>query len=87
MLRTSTRRMACAANASPCVRPGNAAPRSFCSRSHASFTSAVGCSVWFDRSRPRYRPATRRISRGGVPFKPFYETYGRHSVYLHVTFK
>ena len=21
------------------------------------------------------------------PFKPFYETYGRHSVYVHVTFK
>lgn len=32
-------------------------------------------------------PATLRFSVDGVPFKPFYETYGRHSVYLHVTFK
>ena len=32
-------------------------------------------------------PATLRFSIAGVPFKPFYETYGRHSVYLHVTFK
>lgn len=32
-------------------------------------------------------PATLRFSIGGVPFKPFFETYGRHSVYLHVTFK
>lgn len=32
-------------------------------------------------------PATLRFSVAGVPFKPFYETYGRHSVYLHVTFK
>ncbi|MBX7187752.1 MAG: glycoside hydrolase family 127 protein [Vicinamibacteria bacterium] len=30
-------------------------------------------------------PATLRFSIEGVPFKPFYETYGRHSVYLHVT--
>jgi DUF1680 family protein len=30
-------------------------------------------------------PATLRFSIDGVPFKPFYETYGRHSVYLHVT--
>lgn len=29
-------------------------------------------------------PATLRFSAAGVPFKPFYETYGRHSVYLHV---
>jgi|CXWL01.1.fsa_nt_gi DUF1680 family protein len=32
-------------------------------------------------------PAKLRFSIAGVPFKPFYETYGRHSVYLHVTFK
>ncbi len=32
-------------------------------------------------------PATLRFQIAGVPFKPFYETYGRHSVYLHVTFK
>jgi hypothetical protein len=32
-------------------------------------------------------PATLRFSIAGVPFKPFYETYGRHSVYLHVAFK
>ncbi len=32
-------------------------------------------------------PATLRFSIDGVPFKPFYETYGRHSVYQHVTLK
>lgn len=32
-------------------------------------------------------PATLRFSIAGVPFKPFYETYGRHSAYLHVSFK
>ena len=32
-------------------------------------------------------PATLRFSIDGVAFKPFFETYGRHSVYLHVTFK
>lgn len=32
-------------------------------------------------------PATLRFSMAGVPFKPFFETYGRHSVYLHVVFK
>ncbi|MEO8358802.1 MAG: beta-L-arabinofuranosidase domain-containing protein [Vicinamibacteria bacterium] len=32
-------------------------------------------------------PATLRFSIDGVPFKPFYETYGRHSVYLHVALK
>jgi DUF1680 family protein len=31
--------------------------------------------------------ATLRFSVGGVAFKPFYETYGPHSVYLHVTLK
>ena len=30
-------------------------------------------------------PATLRFSLDGVTLKPFYETYGRHSVYLHVT--
>jgi DUF1680 family protein len=29
-------------------------------------------------------PATLRFAIDGVPFKPFFETYGRHSVYLHV---
>jgi uncharacterized protein len=29
-------------------------------------------------------PATLRFSVDGVTFKPFFETYGRHSVYLHV---
>jgi uncharacterized protein len=32
-------------------------------------------------------PATLRFSIDGVPFKPFFETYGRHSVYLHVASK
>jgi uncharacterized protein len=32
-------------------------------------------------------PAALRFSVDGVPFKPFYETYGRHSVYLHVTLR
>jgi DUF1680 family protein len=32
-------------------------------------------------------PATLRFTADGVVFKPFYETYGRHSVYLHVTRK
>ena len=32
-------------------------------------------------------PATLRFSIDGGPFKPFYETCGRHSVYLHVAFK
>ena len=32
-------------------------------------------------------PATLRFSIDEVPFKPFNETYGRHSVYLHVTLR
>jgi len=32
-------------------------------------------------------PATLRFSIDGVAFKPFYETYGRYSVYLHVVLK
>jgi DUF1680 family protein len=32
-------------------------------------------------------PATLRFSIDGAAFKPFYEVYGRHSVYLHVAFK
>jgi len=32
-------------------------------------------------------PGTLRFSIGGVAFKPFYETYGRHSVYLNVSLK
>jgi len=32
-------------------------------------------------------PGTLRFSINGVTFKPFYETYGRHSVYLNVTLK
>ena len=32
-------------------------------------------------------PATLKFSIGGVSFKPFYEVYGRHSVYVHVAFK
>ena len=32
-------------------------------------------------------PATLRFAIGDVVLKPFYETYGRHSVYLHVTLK
>jgi DUF1680 family protein len=32
-------------------------------------------------------PATLRFTIDGVPFKPFYETYGRNSVYVHVTLK
>ena len=32
-------------------------------------------------------PATLRFSINGVTFKPFYETYGRNSVYVHVTLK
>lgn len=29
-------------------------------------------------------PATLRFDIGGIPFRPFYETYGRYSVYLDV---
>ena len=32
-------------------------------------------------------PATLRFSLDGTTLKPFYETYGRHSVYMHVTLK
>jgi DUF1680 family protein len=32
-------------------------------------------------------PATLRFTIDGAVFKPFYETYGRNSVYLHVTTK
>jgi len=32
-------------------------------------------------------PATLRFTVDGVPFKPYFETYGRNSVYLHVTLK
>jgi len=32
-------------------------------------------------------PATLRFSLDGVALKPFYESYARHSVYLHVTLK
>jgi DUF1680 family protein len=32
-------------------------------------------------------PATLRFTANDARFKPFYETYGRHSVYLHVTLK
>ncbi len=32
-------------------------------------------------------PATLRFSIDGVAFKPYFETYGRNSVYLHVTLK
>jgi hypothetical protein len=32
-------------------------------------------------------PATLRFSVDGASFKPFYDSFGRHSVYLHVTRK
>jgi hypothetical protein len=32
-------------------------------------------------------PGTLRFKIGDVAFKPFYETYGRHSVYVNVTLK
>jgi DUF1680 family protein len=32
-------------------------------------------------------PAALRFSIDGVPFRPFYESYGRYSVYLNVTLK
>jgi uncharacterized protein len=32
-------------------------------------------------------PATLRFTHDGVAFKPFYESFGRYSVYLHVTLK
>ncbi|GMV21387.1 MAG: hypothetical protein AMXMBFR57_13360 [Acidimicrobiia bacterium] len=32
-------------------------------------------------------PTALRFSVGDAAFKPFYETYGRHSVYVHVTFR
>jgi DUF1680 family protein len=32
-------------------------------------------------------PATLRFSIDGVAFKPFFESYGRHSAYLHVSFR
>ena len=30
-------------------------------------------------------PSTLRFSIGDAALKPFFETYGRHSVYMHVT--
>jgi hypothetical protein len=32
-------------------------------------------------------PATLRFTIDGVPFKPYYETYGRNSVYLNIARK
>jgi DUF1680 family protein len=32
-------------------------------------------------------PSTLRFTAGDAALKPFYETYGRHSVYVHVTLK
>jgi hypothetical protein len=32
-------------------------------------------------------PATLRFEIDGVSFKPFFETYGRYSVYQHVTLR
>jgi DUF1680 family protein len=32
-------------------------------------------------------PPTLRFTADGVTFKPFYDTFGRHSVYVHVTLK
>ncbi|HEX5070874.1 MAG TPA: beta-L-arabinofuranosidase domain-containing protein, partial [Vicinamibacterales bacterium] len=32
-------------------------------------------------------PAALRFQIAGVPFKPFFETYGRYSVYMYVSFK
>jgi uncharacterized protein len=32
-------------------------------------------------------PATLRFTLDGVAFKPFYESYGRYSVYLNVSLK
>jgi DUF1680 family protein len=32
-------------------------------------------------------PSTLRFTVADAAFKPFYETYGRHSVYVHVTFR
>lgn len=32
-------------------------------------------------------PATLRFTAGEAVFRPFFDTYGRHSVYLHVTLK
>ena len=32
-------------------------------------------------------PATLRFKLGDVVLKPYYETYGRNSVYVHVTLK
>ena len=32
-------------------------------------------------------PATLRFTIDGVPFKPYFETYGRNSVYQHVTLR
>lgn len=32
-------------------------------------------------------PGTLRFTAGDVAFKPFFETYGRYSVYMHVTLK
>jgi len=32
-------------------------------------------------------PAALRFTIDGVAFRPFFETYGRHSVYVHVTLK
>ena len=39
------------------------------------------------RSPSRAIPARSRFTIDGVPFKPFYESYERYSVYLHVSSK
>lgn len=37
--------------------------------------------------RTDWRPATLRFDVAGVRLKPFFETYGRHSVCLRVSFR
>ena len=51
-------------------------------------TGARSCSTRTDISKSiTGDPATLRFKIADAAFKPFYETYGRHSVYLHVTRK
>ena len=54
-----TRRIARAAAAKKCPRPCHSIASPPTSRRYASWTSAVGCSVWPARSRLRWRAAMR----------------------------
>lgn len=46
-----------------------------------------GVSLPEDRRYPRHDFDKGVVKAAAAAFKPFYETYGRHSVYLHVVRK